>query len=94
MAETTTYVENLYSDTLRALSNYFNDAFYEKRNLEQKDTTLNALNEFFQNYVVETADSTFQVFRSFTYGEMMISFLLLMILMTIVFKWLWEVLRS
>lgn len=50
------------------------------------------LNNFYENYIVETVNGSFQVFKSFTYGEMTISFLLFLILMTIIFKWVWSVL--
>lgn len=50
-----------------------------------------ALNEFYLNYV-ETSVPV-QVFQSFTYGEMVISVLLLCCLVLYVMKWLWEVLR-
>ncbi|PAE86663.1 hypothetical protein CHH59_21515 [Shouchella clausii] len=56
------------------------------------DSLLDSLNEFYQNYVVETASGSFQVFQSFTYGEMAIVFLLLCILFVLVFKWIYEVL--
>lgn len=52
-----------------------------------------ALNEFYQSHVIPTVDQSIQVFRSFTYGEMVISFILLCILFVISFKWIWEVLR-
>jgi len=61
----------------------------------QEDTTSfeNSLNEFYHNYIVETINGSFQVFQSFTYGEMVISFLLFAILMLLGFKWIWEVVR-
>lgn len=52
-----------------------------------------SLNEIFQNYVVETTEGTFQVFKSFTYGEMALSFLLLTFIVLFVLKWIWEVVR-
>lgn len=56
-------------------------------------TIKESLNDFFQNYVVETTEGTFQVFKSFTYGEMAISFLLFTIIVLYVMKWIWEVVR-
>lgn len=61
--------------------------------LNIKDDLLTALNEFYEQHIVETVDKSLQVFRSFTYGEMVISFILLLILFTMIFKWFWEVLR-
>lgn len=52
-----------------------------------------SLNEFFQNYVVETTEGTFRVFKSFTYGELALSFLLLTLIVLFVLKWIWEVVR-
>lgn len=59
------------------------------------DTSLikQALEEFYNSYVVETANGTFTVIRSMTYGEMVISFLLLNILLLMLFRWLWSVIR-
>jgi len=61
--------------------------------MEDSTTMKTALNEFYHNYVVDTINGSFQVFQSFTYGEMVISFLLFAILMTMIFKWVFEVLR-
>ena len=61
--------------------------------MEDSSTLKTALNEFYHNYVVDTINGSFQVFQSFTYGEMVISFLLFAILMTMIFKWVFEVLR-
>lgn len=51
------------------------------------------LNDFFQHYIVETFNGTFQVFQSFTYGEMVISMLLAFIILIMLLKWLYEVVR-
>lgn len=56
-----------------------------------KDDVLNALKDFYQSYIVETANGTFQVFQSFTYGEMVISFLLAIIIFLMLLKWIYEV---
>lgn len=61
--------------------------------MEDSTTFETALNAFYHNYVVDTINGSFQVFQSFTYGEMVISFLLFAILMTMIFKWFFEVLR-
>ena len=58
-----------------------------------KEDIIYSLNEFYENHVVDTVDQSFQIFRSFTYGEMVISFLLLCILLVMTFKWIFEVLR-
>lgn len=52
-----------------------------------------ALEGLYQQYVVDTLDGSFQVFQSFTYGEMTIAVLLLLIFGLLAFKWIWEVLR-
>ena len=51
------------------------------------------LEQFYQNYLVETPNGFLQIFNSFTYGEMVISFLLLVLVMLFTFRWIWEVLR-
>lgn len=58
-----------------------------------REDILSALNEFYHSYIVDTYNGAFQVFKSFTYGEMVISFLLFMILLIILLKWFYEVLR-
>ncbi|NAW45093.1 hypothetical protein FGF76_24210 [Salmonella sp. gx-f4] len=54
---------------------------------------VSALKEFYSQYVVTTGHGAFQVFQSFTYGEMVISFLLLAILFFMIFRFIYEVLR-
>lgn len=54
---------------------------------------LQDLQEFFKHYLVDTPSGLLQVFTSFTYGEMLISFLLFVLVLLFVFKWIWEVLR-
>lgn len=51
------------------------------------------LYEFFNVQVIETIDDTFKIFRTFTYGEMVISFLLLCILAFLIFRFIWGVLK-
>lgn len=58
-----------------------------------KDGMVQALNDFYSKYVVESANGAFQVFQSFTYGEMVISFLLASILVLMVLKWVFEVMH-
>lgn len=58
-----------------------------------KEDVIAALDEFYESYIVESVNGTFQVFQSFTYGEMVISFLLFSILLVIIFKWIFEVIR-
>lgn len=58
-----------------------------------RENVVSALNEFYESYLIETVDGSFQIFQSMSYGEMLISFLLLIAICLYVFKWLWEVLR-
>lgn len=58
-----------------------------------REDILSVLNEFYHSYIVDTYNGAFQVFKSFTYGEMVISFLLFMIMLIILLKWFYEVLR-
>jgi hypothetical protein len=48
---------------------------------------------FYKHYVVTTADQSFQVFQSFSYGEMTIALLLTVFIVLYGLKWVWEVLR-
>lgn len=48
------------------------------------------LSDLFDGYVV---NGFFRVVKTMTYGEMVISSLLVIMIMILVFKWLWEVLR-
>lgn len=52
-----------------------------------------ALNGFYKNYIIDTVNGSFQVFQSFTYGEMVISFLLAAIFLLMLLKWVFEVVR-
>lgn len=54
---------------------------------------LEDLEKFYQHYLVDTPSGFLQVFSSFTYGEMLISFLLFVLVLMFAFKWIWEVLR-
>jgi len=58
-----------------------------------KQQYMDALNEFYKNYIVDTVNGSFQVFQSFTYGEMVISFLLALLVLLYSFKWIWEVIK-
>lgn len=58
-----------------------------------KESVTSAFDDFYSHYVINTLDSSFQVFQSFTYGEMAISFLLVLIIMIMLLKWFWEILR-
>lgn len=57
-----------------------------------KNEIVEGLNTFYASHVIETKEQTLQIFRSFTYGEMVIAYLLLLILLVMIFKWVWEVL--
>lgn len=52
-----------------------------------------ALNDFYKSYIIDTVNGSFQVFQSFTYGEMVISFLLAAIFLLMLLKWVFEVVR-
>ena len=52
-----------------------------------------ALNDFYHNYIIESANGTFQIFQSFSYGEMVISFLLSFIILIMLSKWVYEVMQ-
>lgn len=54
---------------------------------------LEALNHFYNVQVIETVDTTFSILRTFTYGEMIISFLLFCILTLNIFRFIWGVLE-
>lgn len=51
------------------------------------------LEKFFLKHDIETPDGVLSVVHSLSYGDMLISFLLLAILVVFVIKWFWEVLR-
>lgn len=53
---------------------------------------LQAFKDFYESSIVDTIEGSLQIFHSFTYGEMIIAFLLLLILLLQLFKWVWEVL--
>lgn len=54
---------------------------------------LQVLNDFYNTQIIETVDNTFKIFRTFTYGEMIIAFLLFCILTFNIFKFIWGVLE-
>lgn len=60
---------------------------------ENEVSFLADLQAFFKSQDIETPEGIFQVFQSMTYGEMLISCLLLILILCFVFKWIWEVLR-
>lgn len=51
-----------------------------------------SLRDFYEYSLIDTVEGTLQIFHSFTYGELIISFILLLLLLLQVFKWIWEVL--
>ena len=59
--------------------------------LSVADEVVISLNNFYKNYIMDTAHGSFQVFQSFTYGEMVISFLLASIFILMLLKWVFEV---
>jgi len=60
---------------------------------QMRDSVISALDTYYQSYVIETVDESIQVFQTLTYGEMLISLLLLCLLFLHTFRWIWEVLR-
>lgn len=50
-----------------------------------------SLHEFYQSYIVDTVNGSFQIFQSMTYGEIIISFLLLIIIFIMILKWVYQV---
>lgn len=54
-----------------------------------RDEIFEALQDFYNVHIIETVDSTFQIMRSFTYGEIVQIFLLtcILALLTIMFFW-------
>lgn len=56
-----------------------------------KQQYIDAMNDFYRQYIVDTVNGSFQVFQSFTYGEMVISFLLALLVSMFALKWFWEV---
>lgn len=61
--------------------------------MEDKSLVVQAMEDFYNSYVVESANGAFTVMRSMTYGDMVISFLLLNILLLLLFRWIWSVIR-
>lgn len=51
------------------------------------------LQKFYKHYLVETPEGFIQIFQSLTYGELIISFLLLLLIVLYVMKWLYEIVR-
>lgn len=50
------------------------------------------LKDFYKHYIVETPDGFIQVFQSLSYGEMLISFFLLVLIVLYVLRWVFDVL--
>ncbi len=61
--------------------------------VEEPASFIDDLHEFFKSHLIDTPEGFLQIFQSFTYGEMVISFLLLVGILIFSFKWIWEVLR-
>lgn len=70
-----------------------NSSFTEQDQLDFQTSIASALNDFFIRHNIETPDGIIQVINSMTYGDMVICFLLFAILLVMVLKWFWEVLR-
>jgi len=58
-----------------------------------KQTIVEALKEFYTSYVYTSVNGSFQVFQSFSYGEMTIALLLALSIVLFTLKWIWEALR-
>lgn len=58
-----------------------------------KDIVLSSFEKFFIRHDIKTPDGIIQIVHSMTYGEMLICLLLFTILIVMVVKWFWEVLR-
>lgn len=93
MEETYTEVfdESTYEEPVADLSVY--DDFYRALNHFYELDYPTYFNRLYHHYVVDTVSGGIQLYQSFSYGEMVISFLLLCILLVMCFKWFWEVLR-
>lgn len=50
------------------------------------------LKDFYNHYILETPDGFIQVFQSLSYGEMLISFFLLVLIVLYVLRWVFDVL--
>lgn len=50
------------------------------------------LQDFYSHYILETPDGFIQIFQSMTYGEMIISFLLLVLIVLYALRWIFDVL--
>lgn len=51
------------------------------------------LEDFYNSYVVETVEGSINILATLTFGEMLISFLLLLLVILKVFSMLWGVIR-
>lgn len=58
-----------------------------------KKDVLGALNDFYAAHVKVHVEGSIQVFHSLTLGEAAIAILLAAILLVLIFKWIWEVVR-
>lgn len=58
-----------------------------------RQVMFDSLDSFYRSYIVDTVSGSFQVFQSFTYGEMLISLLLFLCLALFCLKWFWEAVR-
>ncbi|MDY8049661.1 hypothetical protein UY416_25560 [Paenibacillus polymyxa] len=66
------------------------DDVYAIQHLDIKTDVTNALTGFYKSHV----EGSIQVFHSLTMGEAAIVVMLAAILLVLVFKWIWEVVRS
>lgn len=58
-----------------------------------KKDVLNALNDWYDLHIKVHVEGSIQIFHSLTLGEAAICILLAAILLIMIFKWIWEVLR-
>lgn len=80
------------SETLIDLSSCDSN-FTDQDKLDLSNTISASLENFLAKHDIETPDGILNIVHSLSYGDMLISFLLLAILVVLVIKWFWEVLR-
>lgn len=88
----TSGTDNINDNSLIDLSGC-ESSFTQQDQLDFQTSIASALNDFFIRHNIETPDGIIQVINSMTYGDMVICFLLFAILIVMVLKWFWEVLR-
>lgn len=80
------------ADTLIDLSQC-ESTFTTQDRMDFRDTMLESFEKFFIRHNIETPEGFISIVHSMTYGEMLISLLLFAILIVLLIKWFWEVVR-